>query len=636
MFTYGFTDWKKCAPLDLQKSTLERGSKLGDYRVLEALHATFLDVTYLAEHGPSGRSVTIVEYLPTGYSRRTDGRVRWLYREFEDNFSIGRGWFRDAARVLHDIDHPCLPRVPAYFDANGTTYMVIEPEAGESLDIIRKRSGTLPEEQLKPIAMQIAEGLDLVHGAGILHFHIGPSQILVRERPPVLRSFQWASQKFIHAYHGMTAVTLVERAPFEYSAPKQFDSDGRHGPWTDIYSLAAICYVAMTGRTLPESVRRYVKLLRGDPDPLPSLAEDLGLAAYSRQFREAVDWGLRIVESERPANLGEWCAALAGTRRPGHLVRADRAVPVILAAPGAKLSNPRSVLPAGTRFRDGKGLPELVVIPSGHFIMGVAAAESRHRLEDPDDFDVLKSSECHPMDFINFDGPPHRVTIAYPFAVGVYAVTRYEFARFVARSGYSDANYGLDDDELLAVLHDRLDHVRDAYLKNLKSGFITQNWRRPGFSQGGSHPVTHVSWTDAQAYVAWLSRRTGEDYRLLSEAEWEYVARAGASGPIRFGPPHPVSSSKSYRVGPTVPVESMPRNAFGVHPIGGTYYREWTQDCWHDTYVGAPDDGSAWLSDVDDIYEGSRVVRAGDWRSDCNQGKRWLSATFRVARVLRT
>ena len=111
--------------------------------------------------------------------------------------------------------------------------------------------------------------------------------------------------------------------------------------------------------------------------------------------------------------------------------------------------------------------------------------------------------------------------------------------------------------------------------------------------------------------------RTGAQYRLLSEAEWEYVARAGASSPIRFGPLHPV-------------------NAFGVHAVGGTFYAEWTKDCWHSTYAGAPGDGSPWTSDAaaDDIC--GRVLRACDQRFKCAPGGRRGSHTFRVARELRS
>ena len=264
--------------------------------------------------------------------------------------------------------------------------------------------------------------------------------------------------------------------------------------------------------------------------------------------------------------------------------------------------------------------------------MGVSASESRRRLMNPDELDTIPTWECDAMDLVNLDGPPHRVTIARPFAVGVYPVTRDEFARFVARTGYSDANYGLDDDRL-DMLAPRRDgapgHALHEYLRKQS----THNWRRPGFSQTGSHPVTHVSWSDAQAYVSWLSRRTGKEYRLLSEAEWEYAARAGATGPIRFGPLHP-APGRVFDMGPTVPAESVPPNAFGVHAVGGCFYAEWTHDCWHRTYVGAPDDGSAWTWEVDDLDAANRVMRACDQRSGCGIGRRMARNTFRVARVL--
>ena len=144
--------------------------------------------------------------------------------------------------------------------------------------------------------------------------------------------------------------------------------------------------------------------------------------------------------------------------------------------------------PAGTTFRDCPGCPEMVVVPSGRFQMGSPSSD-KGRLDD--------------------EGPVHEVTIARPFAVGVNEVTRGEFARFAEATGRSTGNncWSYESGEWKA-----------------RSG---RHWRDPGFSQTDEHPVVCVRWNDAQAYVRWLSGETGEAYRLPSEAEWEYVARAG-------------------------------------------------------------------------------------------------------------
>ncbi len=139
-------------------------------------------------------------------------------------------------------------------------------------------------------------------------------------------------------------------------------------------------------------------------------------------------------------------------------------------------------------------------------------------------------------------------------------------------------------------------------------------WRR------GGRPVINVSWEDAQRFVAWLREGTGEGYRLLSEAEWEYVARAGTTTPFHTGSTIATSQANydgDYTYGggrtgvdrqKTVPVGSFSPNAFGLYDVHGNVW-EWVQDCWNDSYRGAPSDGSAW--ERGDC--GRRVLRGGSW-----------------------
>ena len=142
----------------------------------------------------------------------------------------------------------------------------------------------------------------------------------------------------------------------------------------------------------------------------------------------------------------------------------------------------------GIRFSDCPECPLMVVVSAGSFMMGSPSSEADRR---------------------DSEGPVHEVTIDRPFAVGVNEVTRGEFARFVLATGRSMGNACL---------------VWDGGEWVWRTGL---HWRDPGFSQTDEHPVVCVDWNDARAYVEWLSRETGEEYRLPSEAEWEYVARAG-------------------------------------------------------------------------------------------------------------
>ena len=207
------------------------------------------------------------------------------------------------------------------------------------------------------------------------------------------------------------------------------------------------------------------------------------------------------------------------------------------------------------------------------------------------------------------EGPVHRVSIAQSFAVGVTEVT---FAQWDAcrRGGGCRHNPG------------------------------DRGWGR------GTRPVINVNWDDAQAYVRWLSGETGEGYRLLSESEWEYVARAGTRTRFHWGDSIGRNRANCDGCGSrwdrrTAPAGSFSANGFGLHDVSGNVW-EWVEDCWHGSYAGAPTDGGAWTSGG---YCSKRVLRGGSWFTSprivrsalCNwgtTGTRYNNAGFRVARTL--
>ena len=175
---------------------------------------------------------------------------------------------------------------------------------------------------------------------------------------------------------------------------------------------------------------------------------------------------------------------------------------------------------------------------------------------------------------------------------------------------------------------------------------MTNGWGR------GNRPVIMVSWDDAQSYVRWLSERTGERYRLLSESEWEYVARAGTTTPFHFGSTISTDQANyngNYTYGggrkgvyreKTISVGSFGANAWGLHDVHGNVW-EWVGDCWYGSYTGAPADGSAWARG--DCAK--RVLRGGSWlnlprylrsanRYRLPPAYRSFNLGFRIARTL--
>jgi formylglycine-generating enzyme required for sulfatase activity len=214
----------------------------------------------------------------------------------------------------------------------------------------------------------------------------------------------------------------------------------------------------------------------------------------------------------------------------------------------------------------------------------------------------------------------------------MFATTRGEFAEFVADTGYktSDERSQNKDDRCFAWAPDPKTQSVSKTAKYLL-GAITgmqlgeyPNWRAPEIAQDDRHPVVCIAWTDAAAYVTWLSKRTGKKYRLLTEAEWEYVARAGTTTSFWWG--NSISSSQAnydgrtaFNGGPagewrqtTLPVDSFQPNPWGLYQVHGNV-SEWVADCWNGDYGsgyrGAPNDGRAWNSGSCSDH----VMRNGGW-----------------------
>jgi formylglycine-generating enzyme required for sulfatase activity len=253
----------------------------------------------------------------------------------------------------------------------------------------------------------------------------------------------------------------------------------------------------------------------------------------------------------------------------------------------------------GRTFRDCPICPEMVIVPAGEFMMGSPDSE-KGRSKD--------------------EGPQHKVTIAQPFAVGKFEVTFAQWDQCVTEGGCSH-----------------------------KPG--DEGWGR------GQRPVINVSWGDARQYLAWLAKKTGKPYRFLTEAEWEYAAR----GVTKLSDPYaPFSTGATinykqanydanftygggkmgiYRQ-KTLDVGSFPRNAFGLHDMHGNVW-EWVEDCYKDSYIGAPADGRAVVTADCRLH----ILRGGAWnyypqllrsayRYATSPDIRMENAGFRVAKAL--
>jgi len=251
----------------------------------------------------------------------------------------------------------------------------------------------------------------------------------------------------------------------------------------------------------------------------------------------------------------------------------------------------RIIYPPLSTFQDpmrisGSG-PVMVALPPGQFLMGSPLNEPARR---------------------QFESPQHPVIISKPFAISQYEITFEEYDAFVNASHYA---------------------------KPSDKGWGSDHWGRT------TTPVFNISWYDAQNYITWLTQQTGKKYWLPTEAEWEYAARAGTTTPFSTGGCistdeanyHGRSPYGDCPIGPlyrgkTTAVGTFKANAWGLYDMHGNLF-EWTEDCWHNSYHGAPSNGSAWIDNAfidlinDDLVDDdvattpcselTRVLRGGSW-----------------------
>jgi formylglycine-generating enzyme required for sulfatase activity/predicted Ser/Thr protein kinase len=648
---------------------LPRATRLFEYEIERVLGHGGFGITYLARDTHLDKTVAIKEYLPTELAYRHGTHVSARSPDERSAFCWGLQAFINEARTLARFSHPNLVPVHRFFQANDTAYFVMEYVEGETFAGLLRRE--VPDEaRLRAVLLPVMQGLEAVHGAGVLHRDIKPENILLRrDGTPVLIDFGAARLNLGSMTRSAVAALTAGYAPLE-----QYGAGGRQGPWTDVYALGAVAYRAITGRKPPEAVCR----VHDDP-LLPACVA--GLGRYSAGLLDAIDWALAVNPDDRPRTVGAWRQALdapraatpAGTagpegdagdvpgmappgpaasasipaagasaRRPwAPLVSASSsllalvlvvmpfaslrgsapppvaeaamalvppavtgsaAVPpaatvaVVTSGAPATLHQPQPAAAAATvagtvsttasalaraeplsSFRDCAHCPPMVVLPAGSFVMGSPLSDAEAAA---------------------WERPARPVTLARNFALGRYEITNEQWRACVAAGACRPS---------------------------------------PSTAAGANLPVVNVSHADATDYTGWLTRITGRRYRLPTEAEWEYAARAGtrtpwfwgrgaerrcayANGKDRAGPagrgasPAPVAECADGHAG-LAAVGSLRPNWFDLHDMAGNVW-EWTADCWRDSHAGAHADGRA-------VGAGgacaARVTRGGSWRSGAAQ-----------------
>jgi serine/threonine protein kinase len=282
------------------QNALPPRTMLEEYRIESVLGAGGFGVTYLAHDTNLEKQVAIKEYLPADLALRAlDGSVVPVNTDTAFDYKAGLEQFLVEARTLARFSHPNIVRVSRYFEANGTAYMVMEYERGESFSRFLRRVPQPDEAQLKAILAPLLDGLEAVHRAGFLHRDIKPSNIFIREDgSPVLLDFGAARLAVLDTMQDIVFILTPGYAPVEL-----YLRSGNQGPWSDIYSVAGVLYRAVTGENPPDALSR----LRSDSVGVKLAA---ARARYSGPFVAAIHWGLALEEKRRPKSVADWRGSL--------------------------------------------------------------------------------------------------------------------------------------------------------------------------------------------------------------------------------------------------------------------------------------------------------------------------------------
>ena len=648
---------------------LPAGQMLHEYRVERVIGSGGFGITYFAWDTHLDKPVAIKEYLPNEFALRVDAvTVRPKSTADQQDYQWGLERFLDEARTLARFRHHNLNEVYRFFEAHGTAYLVLEYIEGETLSAILAREGKLEQGRLNRLLEEMLSGLNEVHRAGFVHRDVKPGNIMIRtdDGSAVLLDFGAARQAIGQRSQAVTSILTPGYAPIEQYDQKADDV----GPWTDIYALGMVAYRCISGLKdgdLIDAVARGRMQYKGQTSDDMRPAASVGYGRYSDSMLHAIDWAIRVSEDERPRDTNQMLAALQGTEQTppagnqantevSGAAAATRAAPAGGAAPQAA---PR---PAGGANNNATiiAIVSLVVAIAGGAIWyilsggmdsigdlevsvnvpqaqvsldgrnrGTASQNSPLLLRDlPNgDYRLEVSAEGYQSfsDTVDVSGGSNEVEVELerlarqPFEPEMVALRGGSFQMGCV------SGRGCQDDELPVrrvtvgdfqiAAHEVTFDQWDACVSD---GGCNHRPDDRGWGRG-NRPVINVGWRDAQEYTAWLKRKTGKNYRLLSEAEWEYAARAGTTTPfgIVMSPNNAnYEGTASFDGSPTgqyrrktTPVGSFAPNAWGIYDMHGNVW-EVLQDCWHENYRNAPSNGSAWETGGDC---NKRVVRSGAW-----------------------
>jgi formylglycine-generating enzyme required for sulfatase activity len=504
--------------------------------------------------------------------------------------------FQQEAQRLQELGkHPQIPDLEAFFPQDGRLYLVQDFIDGQNLLEEFENQGRLKEPQIRIILTELLPVLQFIHDNQVIHRDIKPENI-IRSKNGQLFLIDFGVSKETSGTI-LTRVGTVTGTP-GYAPPEQFRGMVYHS--SDLYSLAVTCVRLLTGH--------FQKADGADElfDTRKMQWQWQKYVSLSQELTTVLETMLQDIPTRRYDSAAEVLAALANQKtiviptsqtqtfqNPLKQIFQFISPPTNPPKPPANINvniNPQSSFTEDL----GNGVKlKMIAIPGGTFWMGSPANEAERS---------------------DREGPQHQVTVP-SFFMGKYPLTQAQYQAIMGK--------------------------------------------KPAYFKGNNRPVENVSWDDAVLFCQKLSQRTGKNYRLPSEAEWEYACRAGTKTPFSFGDnittdlvnyngnyPYKSAPKGKYReqttdVGTFPP--TFPPNPFGLYDMHGNVW-EWCEDDWHENYIDAPTDGSAWNSQSG---SNTKLLRGGSWyyvaglcrsalRFRISRGNRNFYCGFRVVSSFRT
>lgn len=654
----------------------------GCYRVGRVLGHGGFGITYLAWDENLELRLAIKEYLPLYLATHTGDRATVSVRpgEAREQFDHGLAGFLDEARALARFDqHPGIVGVKGFFRANGTGYMVMEYVDGITLKAyLERHGGRVPFQTALALLMPVMDALRAVHKVDLLHRDIAPDNIYIATGGQVkLLDFGAARAAVRDQSQSLSMIFKPGYAPWE-----QCHKGGRQGPWTDVYALAATLYRAITGSPPPESPDR----MEQDEFKAP---RDLGLDLPTAA-EQALVAALAVKAPDRTQDIQTLQQGLQGTSAPAprppdpapdpiakpEVQTAPEPAGVRLAAKGALAVIALAVL-IGLLFWMGdestRGERDRMAYGAAHsadtepayraYLRDCGADGCGHSAEAQGRIDVLaamakaqrraaeeqareaaqRQAQQEQTDRLAREAAAH-TEAQPPAAPAAHASYEPELVRIPTGSflmGSPDKEPERDNDEgpqhqvnVAAFELGKTEVTFAQWDACVADGGCTHKPKDQGWGRG-QRPVISVSWDDAQAYVAWLNEKTAnKGYRLPSEAEWEYAARAGTTTPFSTG--NCIKTDQALYNGnwdyngcgaktgawmkKTQPVGSYAANPWGLRDMHGNVW-EWVEECGNDGDLAARTSHSSRRNEQCE----KRLVRGGSWYD----GPRYLRSASR-------